>query len=153
MSAPTYHFQKISNSFLEKNLKIVQNFNRLDEMILNIYICWGIVGDTSFTNFQQFSLIFRPISPISWGINRLDEMIPKKYTYWGQIPISVLPIWIGQNYVCGGGILKVTFRTDPSNLHLWIYITSCCLIYCNCQEYTCLRTLFISHQMFSWFSE
>ena len=93
MSAPTYHFQKISNSFLEKNLKIVQNFNRLDEMILNIYICRGIVGDTSFTNFQQFSLIFRPISPISWGIiNRLDEMIPKTYTYWGQIPISVLPI-------------------------------------------------------------
>ena len=140
--------------FLVQFSKNAQKIKGLDKTIPKIYICWGIVGDTNFSNFQQFSPIFGQISPISWHIiDRLDETIPKIYICWGQIPISVLPIWIGQNCVCVGGILKVTFRTDPSNLHLWIYITSCSLIYCNCQEYTCLRTLFISHQMFSWFSE
>ena len=121
MSAPTCHFQKNSNSFLEKNLKIVQNFNRLDEMILNIYICRGIVGDTSFINFQQFSLIFRLISTISWGINRFDWMISKKIYILGSNPDFSFAHLNGAKLgeAGGGGIHKVTYMTDHKSLFIF----------------------------------
>ena len=49
------HLKKLSNIYLQK---CSENLNRLDKTIPKIYICWGIVGDTNFTNFHPFSPIF-----------------------------------------------------------------------------------------------
>ena len=77
------HLKKLGNIYLQK---CSENLNGLVKTIPKIYICWGIVSDTNFTNFHQFSPIFGPIFwKCSENLNRLDKTIPKIYICWGIV--------------------------------------------------------------------
>ena len=70
------HLKKLVNIYL----------NGLVKTIPKIYMCWGIVSYTNFTNFHQFSPIFWPIFwKYSENVNGLDKMIPKIYICWGIV--------------------------------------------------------------------
>ena len=64
-----YQFHKFS--------QILENLYGLDETFLKIYICWGILGDTNFTNFHQFSPIFTNFHQFS---DQFSENIQKILT-------------------------------------------------------------------------
>ena len=75
------HLKKLSNIYLQK---CSENLNGLDKTIPNIYICWGIIADTNFTNFHQVSPIFtnfRQFSPNLMAYYRLARQDDSKYIY------------------------------------------------------------------------
>ena len=63
-------FKKISGN----PRKLSENLDGLDQMILKIYICLGIVGDTNFTNFQQLSPIFQTNFTNIYGVISTGSM-------------------------------------------------------------------------------
>ena len=63
-------------------MPLYNNLNRLDKTISKKYICLGIVGDTNFTNFQQFSDQFSEnVQKLLTGSTRQFQ----KYICWGIV--------------------------------------------------------------------
>ena len=91
--------------------KCSENLNGLNKMIPKIYICWGIVGDTNFTHFHQFLPIFTDFHQFWWQLSICLTRRFQKYIYVGvKSQFQFCPFQLGK---IGGGVRKVTNRTDP----------------------------------------